>query len=169
VTDPRTTAVTPDAARAERMWRDYAAVHPAAVQACPEYTVEQFGDSARLADELLDLVVKGRKRATAELVAEFVARGQVLPRVGSHWMACDGTGIPRIVIRSIELRIGTFDEVDASFAFDEGEDDRSLQSWRAQHRRYWERTCAARGVTWSEDDEIVLERFAVVWPPELAD
>ncbi|WP_446740553.1 hypothetical protein [Ornithinimicrobium sp. CNJ-824] len=31
------------------------------------------------------------------------------------------------------------------------------------------RTCAARGESWSEDQEIVLERFAVVWPPEHAD
>jgi uncharacterized protein YhfF len=77
--------------------------------------------------------------------------------------------VPRIVIRSTEMRIGTFASVDAAFAFDEGEDDRSLASWRAEHHRYWERGCAARGRVWSEQDEVVLERFTVVWPPELAD
>ena len=50
-----------------------------------------------------------------------------------------------------------------------GEDDLSLESWRTQHRIYWERVSAARGAAWSEDDEIVFERFAVVWPPEHAD
>lgn len=169
VSDTRPAAAPPDATAAEHMWREYAAARPAAVRACPEYTVEHFGDSARLADELLGLVMNGSKRATAELLAEFTARGEALPSIGSHWIACDGAGVPRIIIRSTELRIGTFASVDAAFAFDEGEDDRSLASWRAGHRRYWERGCAARGAVWSEQDEIVLERFTVVWPPELAD
>ncbi|PCC27033.1 ASCH domain-containing protein [Glutamicibacter sp. BW78] len=163
------TATTPDVTAAEALWADYALSHPEAVQACPEYTVENFGDSFRLADELLGEVVHGAKRATSELVSEFRARGDELPRVGSHWIACDGAGVPRIVIRSTELRIAAFGDVDAAFAFDEGEGDRSLESWRSEHRRYWERGCAARGDVWSEQEEIVLERFRVAWPRELAD
>ncbi len=114
-------------------------------------------------------MLSGRKRATAELVADFLARGDEVPRIGSHWIACDSTGAPRIVIRSTELRVGPFTSADAAFAHDEGEDDLSLESWRTQHRIYWERVSAARGAAWSEDDEIVFERFAVVWPPEHAD
>ena len=151
------------------MWQAYAKAHSEVVHAAADYTVERFGDSDALADELLAQVLDGPKRATAALVDDFVAEGEPLPRVGSHWIACDGSGRPRVVIRSMELRIATFDDVDAAFAHDEGEDDRTLESWRDNHRRYWERTCTARGVTWSESDEIVLERFRVVWPPELAD
>ena len=151
------------------MWQAYTEAHPEVEGAAPEYTVERFGDSDALADELLAYVLEGPKRATAALVDDFAAEGEPLPRVGSHWIACDGSGRPRVVIRSTELRIATFDDVDAAFAHDEGEDDRTLESWRDGHRRYWERTCAARGATWSESDEIVLERFRVVWPPEHAD
>ena len=151
------------------MWQAYAAAHPEAGCASPDYTVERFGDSDALADELLACVLDGPKRATAALVDDFRVEDEPLPRLGSHWIACDGSGRPRLVIRSMELRIATFDDVDAAFAYDEGEDDRTLASWRANHRRYWERTCAARGATWSESDEIVLERFRVVWPPEHAD
>ena len=158
-----------DLAGAEAMWAAYAAARPAVVSACPEHVVDRFGDSAELADELLGLVLAGPKRATAELVAEFAARGEPLPRVGSHWIACDGSGAPRVVLRSTELRIATIADVDEAFARDEGEDDRTLASWTREHRRYWERTCAARGTVFRDDDEIVLERFAVVWPPELAD
>lgn len=158
-----------DTAAAAEMWADYRAAHPEAVAASQEYTVEHFGDSPRLADQLLDLVLAGGKRATAELVADFVARGDLVPRIGSHWIACDGTGAPRIVIRTTELRLGPFASGDAAFARDEGEDDLSLESWRREHRRYWTRVAAARGAEWSEDDEIVFERFSVVWPPEHAD
>lgn len=151
------------------MWADYSRANPAAVLVCDEYTVEGFGDSAALADQLLGLVLSGRKRATAELAEEFTARGDRLPRVGSHWVACDSTGAPRAILRSTELRIATFDEVDSAFAFDEGEDDRSLESWRVEHEKYWRRGCAARGAQWSPDLEIVLERFTVVWPTDAAD
>ncbi|NEN77708.1 ASCH domain-containing protein [Nocardioides zeae] len=150
------------------MWAAYAAAYPEAVAACPDHTVEHFGDSARLADELLGLVLAGRKRATAELVADFVARGDGLPRIGSHWIACDGAGRPRAVLRTTELRVGPFTSADAAFAADEGEDDLSLESWQREHRRYWTRVSAARGAAWSEEQEIVFERFTVAWPPEAA-
>lgn len=161
-------AAPADTAAAARMWADYSLAVPSAVSVCPEYTVEGFGDSATLADTLLELVLSGRKRATAELAEEFAARGDDLPRVGSHWVACDSTGAPRAVLRSTELRLATFEQVDAAFAFDEGEDDRSLESWRVEHERYWVRGCAARGAVWSPEQEIVLERFDVVWPPSAA-
>ncbi|GGE88975.1 RNA-binding protein [Mycetocola zhadangensis] len=151
------------------MWEAYATAFPDSVRACPDYTIEAFGDSAELADALLGQVLHGSKRATSELTEAFLADGDPLPRVGSHWVVCDGAGRPRIIVRSTELRIETFDTVDAAFAFDEGEGDRSLESWRREHRRFWERTCAARGAIFSERDEIVLERFRVVWPPDLAD
>jgi uncharacterized protein YhfF len=151
------------------MWADYAAAHPAAARSDSEHAVDRFGDSAELSDELLGLVVNGQKRATADLVDEFLARDEPLPRVGSHWVACDGAGRPTVILRSTELRIGTITSVDVAFARDEGEDDGSLESWLTGHRRYWERTCAARGKGFTDDDEIVFERFRIVWPPELAD
>ena len=159
----------PDLGAAERMWSDYAASRPELAATGAEHTVEQFGDSRSLADELLELVVHGPKRATADLVAELTRDGDPLPRVGGHWIACDGAGRPRVVLRSVELRLGPFDSVDEAFAFDEGEDDRTLASWKDNHQRYWERTCAARGVEWSAQQEVMFERFEVVWPPELAD
>ncbi|MBG6192468.1 uncharacterized protein YhfF [Arthrobacter sp. CAN_A212] len=69
----------------------------------------------------------------------------------------------------MELRIGDFTSADAKFAVDEGEDDLSLESWRREHRRYWTRVSAAQDRQWTESDEIVFERFSVVWPPEHAD
>nr|WP_091186532.1 ASCH domain-containing protein [Microbacterium humi] len=151
------------------MWDAYAAAHPQALRTSDTFSVDRFGDSLELANELLEVVINGPKRATATLAAEFRAAGEPLPEIGSHWVACDGNGTPRAILRTIELRVATFPEVDERFAWDEGEDDRSLESWRVEHRRYFERTCAARGESFSEQDEIILERFAVVWPPEVAD
>ena len=155
-------------AEANALWQAYIAAKPEfATAELP--TIEAFGDSASVADSLLHLVMHGPKRATAGLVKEYSEEGEPLPRIGGHWIACDGTGQPRILLRTTELRLGDFDSVDAAFAWDEGENDRTLEGWREGHRRYWERTRAARGELFDPTSEIVFERFRVVWPPEFAD
>jgi uncharacterized protein YhfF len=158
-----------DTDAAHALWAEYRASSPAHWVEDGAPSIERFGDHAELTDELLGLVIDGPKRATAGLVAEFAAAGEPLPRVGSHWIACDSTGRPRVVLRSVELRVGPFTSVDERFAFDEGEGDRSLESWRAGHRDYWTRVGAALGIEWTEAHDIVFERFEVVWPPEHAD
>lgn len=158
-----------DAAAAEAMWAAYVAAHPEAAVAEDEHPAERFGDSVELADELLDLVLHGPKRATAGLVADFRFEGEPLPRIGGHWIACDGAGQPRAVLRSTELRIGPLDSVDDAFAWDEGEGDRTRDDWLREHRRYFTRTCAARGEELTDEHEVVFERFQLVWPPELRD
>lgn len=152
-----------DHVAARALWDAYAAEHPDRATDTEPPSVEQFGDHPELTDELLALVLAGTKRATASLVAEFAAESQPLPRVGSHWIACDSTGRPRAILRSIELRVGTFADVDESFAYDEGEDDRTLASWRENHRRYWQRTAPGLGFEWTEAHEVIFERFDLAW------
>jgi uncharacterized protein YhfF len=149
------------------MWADYLREHPE--HRHDEPPSDWFGDSAALSDELLGLVLHGPKRATAASVEEYLHTGEPLPRIGSHWVAHDGDGRPRAVIRSIELRIGPLDSVDAQFAWDEGEDDRSLESWLRHHRRYFQRLLPSIGLEFHEQMETMFERFRVVWPPEYAD
>jgi uncharacterized protein YhfF len=154
---------------ARALWRDYTASRTAPAPPEEEPPVEQFGDSAALADQLLDLVLAGTKRATAGLVADFVHESEPLPRIGGHWIVCDGAGVPRAILRSTELRIGPLASVDDAFAWDEGENDRTRAGWLAGHLAYFTRTQQARGAAWSDDLEVVFERFRVVWPPEVAD
>ena len=154
---------------AAAMWREYAATRPAGGPPEDEPPVERFGDGRELADELIALVLAGTKRATAGLVADFAHEGEPLPRIGGHWVACDGDGRPRAVLRSTELRVGRLDSVDDAFVWDEGEGDRTRESWLAGHLRYFTRTLAARGQAWDDGLEVVFERFRVVWPPEVAD
>ncbi len=146
-----------------RLWERYRAARPDVATDPEPPSVERFGDHPELTDALLALVLDGTKRATAGLVAEFAAEGQPLPRVGSHWIACDSTGAPRVILRSTELRVGPFASVDAAFAYDEGEDDRSIESWRDNHSRYWRRVASSLGFEWTEQHEIVFERFDVAW------
>lgn len=152
---------------AGRMWADYVATYPEHRGDRPPS--ERFGDSVELADELLDLVLHGPKRATAGAAAEFIHEGEPLPRIGGHWIVHDGAGVPRVVLRSVELRLGPLDSVDASFAWDEGEGDRTRESWLREHQRFFQRALPRIGAEYHDRMEVVFERFRVVWPAEYAD
>ncbi len=52
-----------------------------------------------------------------------------------------------------------FNKVDAQFAHDEGEGDRSLAFWRDAHRIFFTREATNGGWTFSEDMCVVLEQY----------
>jgi uncharacterized protein YhfF len=111
-----------------------------------------FGDGPLLADELLDLVLKGVKTATCSTEDE-----PNTSTPGERWIVLDGRGQPRCVIESLEVTYRRFGEVDAAFASDEGEGDRSLTYWREAHRKYF-----GRQGKFSEDMMLMCERFRLV-------
>jgi len=111
-----------------------------------------FGDSPRLADELLELVIKGVKTATCSTEDE-----PNTSTPGERWIVLDGSGNPRCVIESTEVSYRRFGDVDAAFAHEEGEGDRSLTYWRQAHRNYF-----GRLGRFSEDMTLMCERFRLV-------
>src|SRR5688500_15476684 len=84
-----------------------------------------FGDTPQMADELVRLVLTGRKTATCWPFQECELDDPAL------WIICDGSGEPRCVVETVEIMRRRFDEVDEAFAYDEGEGDRTLQYWRS--------------------------------------
>jgi uncharacterized protein YhfF len=111
-----------------------------------------FGDGPALADELLELVLKGIKTATCSTEDE-----PNLSKPGERWIVRDGRGKPACVIETTEIAFRRYGEVDATFAFEEGEGDRSLAYWREAHRRYFTRLGR-----FSEDMMLMCERFRLV-------
>ena len=122
-----------------------------------------FGDSVEVANELLALVLSGRKRATASSVAAYQADGESLPQVGDLQIVVDGSGHPRVVIASSDIRIGPLSSVDDEFAYDEGEGDRSRNYWVEVHTSCFQRSLPAIGVDFTPDMQTVFERFIVVY------
>jgi uncharacterized protein YhfF len=122
-----------------------------------------FGDSPRLADELLTLVLAGTKSATASALWEFEQAGEPLPVEGDLSIILDGAGEPRALIRTDSVETLPFDEVTAEHARLEGEDDLSLESWREGHETYWRRTLEAIGQEFDASMPVVCERFTVLY------
>ncbi len=152
-------AIDPDATAA--FWARYLAA--TGHDAEPTFVVADcFGDSVELADKLIELVVDGPKRATAGSVADYNAAGEVLPRVGDRWIACDGSGRPRALIRVVEVRVGPLSSVDEAFAWDEGEGDRTRDDWLRGHTRFFRRRFDSLGLEFHDDIPVAFERFEVL-------
>ncbi|MGH3459665.1 ASCH domain-containing protein [Aeromicrobium sp.] len=152
------------------LWQEYVAAHPEHREEQPP--VDAFGDSAAMADELLELVLTGPKRATAGPLAAYEFDGESIPVAGSHWVATDGSGAERVVLRTVEVWVGPLDSVDDAFAYDEGEGDRTREYWLDVHRRFFSGQAEQRGIPTPDGPDsmaCVFERFEVVWPPEHAD
>jgi len=116
-----------------------------------------FGDTSEMADELLALVVAGTKTATCSALSAYGAKGEPIDEVGKRGIVLDGHGRPACVIETCEVAIKRFDEVDAAFAYDEGEGDRSLAYWRSEHERFFRKYDV-----FSEDMLLVCERFRLI-------
>jgi len=151
-----------DTIEAAAFWQRYLAATGDAGE--PRYTaVACFGDSVELAEELLELVLGGRKRATAGSVADYEADGLPLPNAGERWIACDGRGCPRVVIRTVEIRVGPLSSVDEAFAWDEGEGDRSRADWLRSHTDYFRRLHERLGVPFHDEIAVIFGRFETAY------
>ena len=119
-----------------------------------------FGATAKHANELLALVLSGTKTGTASLLAEYVGDEQV-PAVGELSIILDGQNVPRAVLETTDITVVPFQDVTADHAWSEGEGDRSLESWREIHKRFWEEDSDAE---FSETSPVVCERFRIIYP-----
>jgi uncharacterized protein YhfF len=152
--------------RVRRFWEAYA---DSARVGRKNFAILRFGDGAELADELATQVVTREKRATTTLLRDFTKLRRPLPKPGDLNVVVDGKNSPRCVVRVVKVDIRPLRDVDESFARDEGGGDRSLEWWRSAHARYFKRQSAREGFIVDDDTQVILERFEVVWPPELAD
>ncbi|MEO0587832.1 MAG: 2-dehydropantoate 2-reductase [Planctomycetota bacterium] len=112
-----------------------------------------FGDSDESADALARLVVAGVKTATC-----WADDGsEPLPAVGDRSIVLDARGRPVALIETTAAERRRFNQVDESFAAAEGEDDRTLATWRADHRAFFEREG-----NFAEDMPLICERFRLL-------
>ena len=112
-----------------------------------------FGDSPEMADELAELVIKGKKTASCGSLSSF-KNEEGAPTIGGYSIILNGRDEPVCVIRTISLRIVRFCDVADDLARKEGEGDLSLTYWREGHKAFF-----SREGTYQEDMELVAEEF----------
>ena len=68
-----------------------------------------FGNTPELADELLALVLIGKKTATCCSLSEYQDQAWPMPKKGDRWIVLDGAKRPRAVIETTNLEVKPFD------------------------------------------------------------
>jgi uncharacterized protein YhfF len=128
------------------------------------FQVWHFGNTVEMAMELAELVISGKKTATASLAKMNELEPEKAPVDNGYCVVTDFEGVPMCIIQTTEICHLPFKEVDANFAFDEGEGDQSLDYWRSVHWDYFAREAAANGFDFNENSIVCCERFRLLFP-----
>lgn len=149
--------------KAEEYWADFLKADQDVPPDTP-FQVWYFGNASEMARELAALVLAGKKTATASLLETNKLQPENAPVENGYSVITDFEGEPMCVIRTTEIRHLPFKDVDAAFAFDEGEDDRTLESWRRGHWKYFTGEAERLGFAFDENSIVCCERFRLLFP-----
>ncbi len=147
----------------QKYWNTFLSLNPA-IPKDTLYQVWFFGNTEKMALELAELVIQGKKFATASLVAVNNIRPEAAPIPDGYSVVTDFHGVPMCAIQTVEIRHLLFEEVDSQFASDEGEGDQSLEYWRDVHSRYFTREAEELGIDFNKRSLVCCERFRLLYP-----
>jgi len=118
----------------------------------------EIGSPGVMRQRLNQLIVDGRKRATAGLLVEYVREDEELESEGELLTVVDDDTrrVATVVVRRVESV--PFIEVPWQFAQAEGEGHESLEEWREGHRRFRD----AQGDAVDDQTPVVLIWFEIV-------
>lgn len=151
-------------AETDAFWQAFLATLPADTDPPDDYEVWHFGDDEKSANKLGELVTAGVKTATCSLLWSYEVEDQPLPQVNEYSLIANWEGEPICVILTTEVEIREFNKVDAIFAYEEGEGDRSLDYWRKVHWEVFSKECTMIGYRPTPGMPLVCERFHKVYP-----
>lgn len=143
----------------KHLWEKFKKINPNAPE---NYEAWAFGDSEKMADELAQLVVNGRKTATASNYSLY-KENESLPYTGLHNVILDGNGKAVAVVQTTSVEIVPFDEVSEEHAYLEGEGDRTLEFWREVHEDFFKKEFKEVKQTFHNKIPVVCERFKLLY------
>jgi uncharacterized protein YhfF len=125
-----------------------------------EYDAWAFGTDA---DLLADLVLSGKKTATASAFPLYETEGEPIPNEGEYSVILNSRGEAVCIIKNTRVTVVPFSDITPEHAYREGEGDRSLKFWREVHEKFFTECMKDAGLEFTEDMKVVCEEFEVVY------
>lgn len=151
---------------AEELWHDFC--YKMKIDEATPYEAWAFSNEDGTGDDLLDLVLQGRKFGTASAYDEYVAGNALneLPAIGDYSVLLRSNGEAACIIRNYDVYIRPFESVPPFHAYAEGEADCSLESWRDIHTKFFRPRLQSVGKPLDAKSLIVCEKFIVEYTVE---
>lgn len=118
----------------------------------------QFGGKP---NELAQLVVEGKKKATCSCHLLYERENEPLPQVGQYNIVLNANDEPVAIIKNISVMISPMNEVPIDFALAEGEGE--YHEWWNIHVEFFTKELAEIGLSFNEDLLLVCERFELLY------
>ena len=126
------------------------------------YFCGHMGPTEEIANELVELIRSGRKRATTSCLLSYEAYNEPLPQEGSLSIVTDWNGTPKCVIETTAVTMLPFCEVTFDICKREGEDD-VLETWQNTHSNIFAKEGRQAGYVFTWDTPVVFEDFKVIY------
>ena len=127
------------------------------------YTSWYFSNNEKDANELLELVLQGKKRATSSAFEIYSKIDENLPKEGDFSVITNWAGKALCIIKTIKIEILPFNEVTEEFAKLEGEGDLSLKYWQHVHEDFFTQDLAQFNIAFNNESKVVCETFKLVY------
>lgn len=130
------------------------------------YGAFAFGDTEAMADELVGLVLEGKKTGTSSAHELYFLPGEeeAVPQTGQLDIVLDGREHPVGVIQNIEVSVQAFKDISDEQARKEGEGDLSLDYWRRVHIKFWQPYFASQNLSFNDETPVLYEEFKLIYP-----
>ena len=126
------------------------------------YRLRHFGDSAGMANVLLNLILSGQKTGTFTTPWLFEGDENLTPVMGGYSVVTDFDGKPGVLLRTTGVKTLPYNQISEEDTQYEGPGARALEVWRQIHWSYFTRVLEPKGKVPTEEMPITVERFEVV-------
>ena len=120
--------------------------------------VMEFANPGQLRDRLVNLVLEGKKQATAGLLTEYESEGEPIEFIGEKLVVIDSENQGVALIEVTNVEVCSFIDVPGEFALAEGEGDLSGDDFRKSHLAYW----SGEGIEILDDTKVVQVYFKLI-------
>lgn len=117
------------------------------------------------ANHLLELVLSGKKQATASSYLHYQGTNESLPKIGDYSIVTDFDNNPYAVIQTTNINIIPFNKLSFDTVRREGEDD-CLESWQRNHIHFFTEDGKTNGYEFTEEMPVVFEDFKLIYKKE---
>lgn len=115
-----------------------------------------------LNDELMALVLSGKKTAFFSSMSTYIIDEEPLPVSGELYIVVDRNNHPKCVIEFANIQIVPYNEVTWQMAQKEGEDE-DLQAWKNKQRDILEEEGQIVGFEFTPDIRLIYQEFRIIY------